>query len=117
VGAYDGSGNVGTSNVASATTQGVTLPPAPTGLHGTASNGLGTFTLSWNAVSGATSYKIFDTTTPPATQAYAGAATSVGLSRPKGFIYKFYATACNANGCGPASATINVTVDCNPSCL
>src|SRR5262249_60092146 len=57
--AVNAGGQSSTSNEASATPQ-VALPPAPTGL--TAAAGNAQVTLSWNSVSGATSYTVYRST-------------------------------------------------------
>ncbi|MEO8629388.1 MAG: hypothetical protein ABI612_14995 [Betaproteobacteria bacterium] len=60
--AYSSAGESGSSNQASATpTSGITVPTAPIGLGASASDGR--VELSWNAVGGATDYKVYRSNT------------------------------------------------------
>lgn len=69
------------------------------------------FTVSWTAVSGATSYKLIqnDNTASPA---YSGANTSDAFTAGTtvGASYKFQVQACNVTGCSGLSTTKTVTV-------
>ena len=87
-----------------------TAPAAPTGLSATP--GSGQVTLSWNAVSGATSYKIYRSTASGAETLFqSGVATTsflnTGLTNGTTYFYKV--SAVNANGESPLSAEASAT--------
>jgi fibronectin type 3 domain-containing protein len=74
-------------------------PPAPTGL--TASAGSGIVNLSWNASTGATSYKVYRSTTSGSGYANIGSSTTTSFSDTtviNGTTYYYVVTALNANG-------------------
>ncbi|MCD9007782.1 hypothetical protein LDO31_16400 [Luteimonas sp. XNQY3] len=73
------------------------------------------FTVSWTAISGATSYVLeLNFNGGGYTQVYSGAATSASqtLSEMGGYLYRV--RACNASGCGPSSPEKPVTVTLGP---
>ena len=82
----------------------VTAPAAPTGLSaGTTSTSA---TLTWSAVSGATSYNVYRGGSKVGS-ATGTSYTDTGLSPSTG--YSYTVTAVNAAGEGPASAAVNAT--------
>jgi len=90
----------------------ITVPSAPTGVTATPGNGQGT--LSWTAVSGATSYNIYWATTPGVTTATGTKITGVsspyvqtGLSN--GTTYYCVVTAVNSAGESAASSQVSGT--------
>jgi hypothetical protein len=85
-------------------------PPAQvTGVSATA--GIGSAIVSWNAVSGATSYVVtpyIGSTAQTATNVNSGSATSTTVNGlTAGTAYTFKVQAVNGNGTGPASAASN----------
>jgi len=88
-----------------------TVPAAPTGLTATAGNAQAT--LSWNAVSGATSYNVNRSTTSGgpytnvATNVTTPSYTNTGLTN--GTTYYYVVSAVNAVGEGANSAQVSVT--------
>jgi fibronectin type 3 domain-containing protein len=100
---------VGTSSTSAATTP-VTATPAaavagaPTGLTGQA--GDASATLSWTAVPGATSYKVFRDGVQVATPTSPSFADT-GLTN--GTTYSYYVVAVSGAGDSPASSTVQVT--------
>jgi chitin-binding protein len=102
-----------TSNITSAFLQVVpaTAPTAPTGLTATAGNNQ--VSLSWNAVSGATSYILKRSTTDggPYTNVFVGltatSVTDIGLNN--GTTYFYRVTAVNASGESPLSNQASAT--------
>jgi hypothetical protein len=85
-------------------------PPAQvTGVSATA--GIGSATVSWTAVSGATSYVVtpyIGSTAQTATNVSGGSTTSTTINGlTAGTAYTFKVQAVNANGTGPASAASN----------
>jgi len=61
--------------------------------------------ITWDAVFGATSYKIFRAATPTGTQTLLGSTTALLYNNvpPAGIKYYYFVQGCNANGCGPKS--------------
>lgn len=105
------------SNTASATTQ-AGIPSAPAGLTATAGNGQ--VTISWNAVSGATSYNLYMATQSGVTKSYyatlTGGMTHPGVTSPyihtgltNGTAYYFVVTAANASGESVESSEVSAT--------
>jgi Pro-kumamolisin, activation domain/Fibronectin type III domain len=90
-----------------------TLPPAaPTGLSATAGNG--TASLAWSAATGASSYNVYEGTSPggestvPVQTGLTGLSASVaGLQN--GTNYFFYVAAVNGGGTSASSNQVNVT--------
>lgn len=85
-------------------------PVAPANLKAVAGNTQ--VSVSWDAVVGATSYKLYKWTTTPSgkTVAYTGTTTGF-VDRPlvNGTRYSYLATATNANGEGPSGDTVRAT--------
>jgi fibronectin type 3 domain-containing protein len=98
------------SNEANATPQ-VPVPTAPAGVS--AAPGDGKVTISWNPVSGATSYKVYYNAEPLVSL---GGITNIPGTSPQDVTgltndtpYYFRVTASNAGGEGPASAQVTET--------
>jgi hypothetical protein len=74
------------------------------------------FTVTWKAVSGATSYTLQQTSldTGRVATKYTGSATSISTSVGLAGFYQLAAKACNANGCS-AWANVPNTTDAEPS--
>jgi YD repeat-containing protein len=104
VAAYDNAGNISAQSAAKSVTTPAGVPPNPTL---TSSTFVGTanvfFTLSWTASPGATSYKLFSSTTT----LYTGTALSHQVTLPQGN-YSFNVQACDAVGCDVGSNTVAV---------
>lgn len=102
----------------SATTASAAVPPAPTGL--TAAGGTGQVSLSWNAVTGATSYNIYWSTTTgvsplTGTMIANGTATSyIHTGRAASTTYFYVVTANNANGMSAPSLQASATTTATP---
>lgn len=106
----------GSSNILYASVTVNTPPPAlpsiPSGLSASDSSPLTgqNYTISWNAVSGATSYNLYED---------GNASTSAGLSQtyaktsPGSFVYTI--SACNSSGCSSQSSGVTVTVSTPPT--
>ena len=96
--AVNGSGESGYSNQASATpTSGI--PPAPTGL--TATGGNTQVTLGWNTSTGATSYKVYRSTTNGGPYAVIATNTTTSYTNTglaNGTTYYYVVTAVNGSG-------------------
>lgn len=99
------------SNTASATTQ-AGIPAAPTGISATA--GDGQVTISWTAVSGATSYNVYWLTSTGVTKA--GGTKINGVTSPythtgrtNGTKYYYVVTAVNSSGESVESAQVSAT--------
>jgi hypothetical protein len=104
--------NAGGCSAFSATgTVSVVHPPAsaPT-LSGPSSSNTGTFTLTWTAVTGATSYHLHQTVNGSNTLIYASSGRSWSSSALGNGSYAYQVYACNAGGCGPVSNTVTVSV-------
>lgn len=108
MGLYACGGGGGNSSVPTSTT----APAAPTGVSATAGDGQAT--IVWTAVSGATSYNIYWSTTANVTPAngtkisgMVSPYTSMGLNN--GTTYYAVVTAVNANGESPASSQVSAT--------
>jgi len=86
------------------------VPAAPTGVN--AADGVAQVTLSWSAVSGATSYKVYRSTTQGQQGALIGSSSSLGFAdrtAVDGTPYYYAVAAVNGVGEGPASAAATVT--------
>lgn len=91
-------------------------PPAPTAVVAPSKTTSTSVGFSWPSVEGATSYELWDSTSTPVRK-YAGSSTATTLTLAQGFVYQFYAKACNAFACSSPSPVKQVTVDCPVSCL
>lgn len=113
--AVNGAGESGPSVQASATTNApTTVPAAPTAV--TASGGVKQVTLSWAAVSGATSYNVYWSATSGVTTATGTKVTDatspyVQTGLTDGTAYFFIVTAANAVGESAASAQATATTN------
>lgn len=89
----------------------VTLPPtsAPS-LSGPSSSASGTYTLSWNTVSGATRYQLNQNLNGTVTTPYNANGMSWSSSALGNGTYNYQVYACNVSGCGPGSNGVAVTV-------
>lgn len=105
------SGAGGTSNTLTASLTVLeplpSVPSVPGGLTTSDSSPLTgeSYTISWNAVSGATSYQLRQNGTPSTTTA-----TSQGLSQSNAGSYSYQVSACNIAGCSAQSSAITVSV-------
>jgi len=102
-------------NTSSAVT--VTIPPssAPTLSVPAGTNVTGSYSVSWTAISGATSYTLQEQLNGGSWSAsYSGSLTSQGYSGKGNGTYGYQVQACNAGGCSGWSATTTVTVDGSP---
>jgi YD repeat-containing protein len=110
--------NVGGCGPWSATgTTTVTLPPssAPT-LTVPATSGSGAYSVTWTAVSTATSYTVQQQINGGAwTTVQSSASTSLAISGEGNGTYAYQVQACNAGGCGPWSSTGTVVVTLPPA--
>jgi fibronectin type 3 domain-containing protein len=124
--AVGGSGESGNSAEVNATPQAaVSIPAVPTGLIATA--GDGTASLTWTAVSGATSYHVKRSTTSGSGYAQVGAPTSSSFADSgltDGTTYFYVVSAVNSAGesgnssqvsATPAAAAVNVTITVDPT--
>lgn len=101
---------------ATGTVQVVHAPSSAPGVSSPATNGTGSYTVSWSGVSGATSYQVQEQVGGGGwSTIYNGAANSVGLSGRGLATYGYRANACNAAGCGPYSGTSNTVVSYVPA--
>jgi hypothetical protein len=96
--------------IISSSGSGSVIPPAPTGLSATPGNSQ--VSLAWAAVSGATSYKVYRSTTNGSAYALAGSPTAIsaldaGLTN--GTTYYYVVTAVNATGESPNSTQVSAT--------
>ena len=96
----------------------VTIPAAPAGV--TAAGGANQATISWSAVSGATSYNIYFATTTGVTKTNGGKITNA--TRPyiqtglaAGTTYYYIVTAVNSAGEGTASAQVSAATNAPPA--
>lgn len=106
----------GCGNVSPAVTVVVDLRPqsAPT-LTAPTYNPSSSYTVSWTSVTTATSYEVQESGSSGVWGAlYSGANLSVGVSGHTTGTYNYRARACNANGCGPWSATVTTNVELPP---
>ncbi len=117
--ALNSAGESGPSVQAAATTTAppLAVPPAPTGV--TAIGGNQQVTISWNAVSGATSYNLYWSTTIGVTVATGTKITGAASPHPHtgraaGTAYFYVATAVNSVGESVASAQATATTNAAP---
>ncbi|WP_081700034.1 hypothetical protein [Rhodanobacter sp. OR87] len=89
-----------------------TLPPASApSLSVPASNNTGSYTVSWGAVSAATTYTLQEQVNGGSwTTIQATSATSRAISGKSNGTYGYHVQACNTGGCGPWSATGSTVV-------
>ena len=93
----------------------VTLPPANAPTLSVPGSSTGSYTVSWTAVSAATSYTLREQLNGGSwTTVLSSAATSWGTSGKAAGSYGYQVQACNTGGCGPWSATGTVTVTVPP---
>ena len=101
---------------ATGTVQVLYAPASAPGVSTPASNGTGSYTVSWGGVGGATSYLVQEQVSGGAwSTIYDGAATSIGVTGRASATYGYRAIACNAAGCGPWSGTANTVVSYIPA--
>jgi len=115
VAAYNASGWNGAVNNSSLVT--VTIPPgsAPS-ISAPGSSSTGSYTVSWSAVSGATSYNLQEQLNGGGwTLVQAAGSTSWGASGRGNGTWGYQVQACNAGGCGPWSGTANTVVTLIPA--
>jgi hypothetical protein len=108
--AMNAAGESGFSTEASAMPQAPALPPAPTGL--TATPGKKKVSLAWNAVSGATSYRVKRSTTNGGPYSLVAAPTGTSYTNTglqSGTTYYYVVSAVNAAGEGTNSAQVSAT--------
>jgi cellulose 1,4-beta-cellobiosidase len=111
--AVNSGGTSPNSNEAFATATGVTKPPAPAGFTATSGPGAKKITLSWTAVSGATSYNVYRSTSAAGTYSNIASAVTattyanIGLPNKTTFYYKI--TAVNGAGEGAFSDVKSAT--------
>jgi len=91
----------------------VTLPPASApALSAPASGGTGTYTVSWSAVAGATSYQLEESANGGGwSLLQASGATSLGFAGKAPGSYTYRVRACNVGGCGAYSGSGTTTVE------
>jgi hypothetical protein len=103
----------GCSDVSATATIQVTYPPsgAPA-ITAPSTNGTGSYTVSWTAVSTATSYQLEESANGGVwTLIQNGSARSSAISGKADGSYAYRAKACNVAGCGPMSAAATTVVD------
>jgi len=95
----------------------VTVPPASApSLSVPASSGSGSYTVSWSAVTGATSYTMQEQVNGGSwATIQASSATSKALSGKSNGTYGYRVQGCNGGGCGPWSSTGTITVALVPA--
>lgn len=97
------SGFTVSSNVA------VALPPVAPTLAGPSSSVTGTFTLTWNALSGATGYRLNQSLSGAVSAVYSGSGTSWSSSNLGDGTYDYQVFACDVAGCtGSNVLAVNV---------
>lgn len=99
-----GYGPMGSSNI-------VVPPQSAPGISAPATNNIGTYTVSWTGVAGASTYVLQEQVNGGGFATLQNsAATSIGRSGKVNGTYGYRVQACNASGCGPFSGTANVVV-------
>ncbi|WP_083868384.1 RHS repeat protein [Dyella ginsengisoli] len=94
----------------------VLLPPGTPSLSVPASNGSGSYTVSWSGVATATSYNLQEQVNGGGwTTVQSGASTSWSTSGRGDATYGYHVQACNSSGCGPWSGVASTTVLLPPS--
>ncbi len=117
VAAYDNAGNTSSQSSAFGVTTPLAPPVAPTGITGPIENNSGSYTILWNAASGATRYELWESRLgSPYVKQHDGADTFKFFSGKSTGEYTYKAKACNAAGCSAYSSSHLVTV-CRPHCL
>jgi YD repeat-containing protein len=94
----------------------ITIPPSgTTSIAGGGGNTTGTYTLSWGGIAGATTYHLVQQINGGGwTEIKNDASTSWATSGHGNGTYGYEVQGCNAGGCGPWSAVVNVTVTLIP---
>ena len=106
----------GCSGYKVSSTVAVTLKPASAPhLTGPATSSSGTFTLSWTAVSGTTSYHLHQALNGTDSLVSTAGATTWSSSNLGNGSYAYHVYACNAAGCSASSNTVTVTVTHPPA--
>ena len=82
------------------------VPPTPTLSASTTNSSTGSFTLSWNATTGATTYNLYQN----GAAVYGSGGTAWSASGLGNGTYTYTVNACNASGCSAASNAVTVTV-------
>lgn len=103
-------GEVGCSPFTPSSNVAVTLPPSAPTLSGPSSSTTGSYTLSWNAVSGATRYQLNQNLSGTVTTPYNASGTSWSSSALGNGTYNYQVFACNVAGCGSGSNGVAVSV-------
>ena len=81
-----------------------------------ASSATGSYTVSWSAISGVTTYVLQEQTNGGAwVTIQAGSATSIAISGKAAGVYAYKAQACNLGGCGPWGGAVTTTVTFPPA--
>lgn len=95
------------------------IPAAPTLTSPAAYNYGGDYTVAWDSVSGANSYRLEESRNGGAwSEVYNGAGTAVSMSKGLSATFSYRVRACNSVGCSSYSATRTVEVEAErcPSC-
>jgi len=82
------------------------IPPAPALSASTTNSSTGSFRLSWNATTAATTYNLYQN----GTAVYGSGGTAWSASGLGNGTYTYTVNACNASGCSAASNAVTVTV-------
>lgn len=97
-------------------TSSVVAPAVAPSLSAPALGAQGAFSLSWNAVSGAESYRLEESLAGASwTRIYTGTARSRALNGKPAGQHRYRVRACNEAGCGPVSAARTVSVVYRPT--
>ncbi|MDR7099169.1 YD repeat-containing protein [Lysobacter niabensis] len=107
---------VGCSGYSTTATTQVIYPPGVPTLTVPASNYTGGYTVSWTAVSGATTYQLDENINSGSwTQIHNAATTNTALTGRTAAAYGYRVRACNSAGCSASSATMSVVVTMPPT--